>query len=139
MVKEKSCVAIIYKKFKNDLYVLLLKHNKGHWSFPKGHVETSESEEETAKREIKEETNLDVELDTDFRYVSTYSPKKGVIKDVVFFAAIPITNKIVIQEDEIEEFSWYKYNEALKIITYEKDKKVLKLMKNYLDETIKKH
>ena len=39
---------------------LLARHNGGHWSFPKGHVEKNETEKETALREIREETGLNV-------------------------------------------------------------------------------
>ena len=31
MKKEKSCGAVIYKFEENEVYVLLLKHNLGHW------------------------------------------------------------------------------------------------------------
>ena len=61
MKKEKSCGAVIYKFEENEVYVLLLKHNLGHWSFAKGHVEAGETEVETAKREVKEEVGLDIE------------------------------------------------------------------------------
>ncbi len=44
MRKEKSCGAVIYKYIDNELFILLLKHNLGHWSFAKGHVEDSETE-----------------------------------------------------------------------------------------------
>ena len=53
MQKEKSCGAIIYNKNKE---VLIVKHNAGHWDFPKGHVEENETEIQTAIREVKEET-----------------------------------------------------------------------------------
>lgn len=85
MRKEKSCGAIIYKYVDNELFILLLKHNLGHWAFAKGHVEDGETEQETAIREIKKETNLDVTINSDFRYVITYSPYEGAIKDVVYF------------------------------------------------------
>ena len=44
MKHEKSCGAVIYNFFDGELYILLLEHNKGHWSFSKGHVEKGESE-----------------------------------------------------------------------------------------------
>ena len=55
MKQEKSCGCIVLDK----RTVLLIKHNSGHWDFPKGHVEGEESEVETAIREVKEETGLD--------------------------------------------------------------------------------
>ena len=72
---EKSCGAVIFRKNKNDVKLLLVKnHNGRHWSFPKGHIEENETEEETAIREIKEETNLDVKIMDNFREVSSYCP-----------------------------------------------------------------
>ena len=68
MTFEKSCGAIVYRKHHGNTEILLIKHiNSGHWSFPKGHMEQGESETETALREIKEETGLDVLLDPTFR------------------------------------------------------------------------
>ena len=125
MKKEKSCGAVVYKYDNDKLYILLLKHNKGHWSFPKGHMELGETEEETAFREIKEETNLDTIIDNKFRYVSTYSPLKDVIKDVVYFVAIPKNNDIKPQLEEINLIKWCEENDAMNIITYDNDKKIL--------------
>ena len=56
--KEKACGCIIIE----DGKVLLIKQHQGFWGFPKGHVEDGETEEETAAREVKEETNIDVEI-----------------------------------------------------------------------------
>ena len=74
MKKEKSCGAVIYKFEENELYVLLLKHNLGHWSFAKGHVESGETEVETAKREVNEEVGVDIEIDDSFRIMVSYNP-----------------------------------------------------------------
>ena len=73
MIKEKSCGAVVYKYENNEILVLLEKMKKGHISIPKGHVENDETEIQTALREIKEETNLDVVIDTGFKEVISYS------------------------------------------------------------------
>ena len=134
MKKEKSCGAVVYKKEKEQLLILLLKHNSGHWSFPKGHVENEETEEQTALREIKEETNLDVIIDTNFRMVSTYSPKEGVIKDVIFFVGKVKENSsnLKAQESEIERLDWFTYETALDTITHGDDKRILKEAAEYI-------
>lgn len=134
MKREKSCGAVIYKYENSKLYILLLKHNQGHWSFSKGHIENEETEKETALREIKEETNLDVCIDNNFRYITTYSPKENTIKDVVYFVATPLNDDIKIQEKEISEISWYSAIEALDKITYDNDKQVLKKTIEYLNK-----
>jgi len=87
MKKEKSCGAVVYRRGAKGLEILVEYMGMGHVSIPKGHVEPGESEEETALREIWEETALRVRLDTGFRRVISYSPAPGVEKDVVFFVA----------------------------------------------------
>ena len=122
MKKEKSCGAIVLKKENDEFKVLLLKHQKGHVSFPKGHVENGETEKETAIREIKEETNLDVKFIEGFRKVISYSPKENVLKDVVYFLAYPLNNDLVIEEKEIKEAYWVSLKEAFDLITHNNDK-----------------
>lgn len=47
----------------NDGKVLLLHHKKlGVWLYPGGHVEKNETPEQAVKREVKEETGLDIEI-----------------------------------------------------------------------------
>lgn len=70
---EKSCGCIII----GDEKVLLVKQTKGHWGFLKGHVEADETEVETAIREVKEETNVDVEVEGNKRYTMRYVTDKG--------------------------------------------------------------
>lgn len=133
MKYEKSCGAVIYDYDNNILKILLIKHNVGHWSSPKGHIENNETEEETALREIKEETNLIVELDTNFRKQITYSPKEGVIKDVVFFVAKAKTKDIIKQDAEVEEIGWFSKTESLAQVTFKEDKKVLQDAIKYIE------
>lgn len=132
MIFEKSCGAIVIRKYNNQFETLLIKMVKGHWSFPKGHVENNETEVETALREIKEETNLDVLIDTRFREITTYSPYPGVLKDVIFFIAMPKTFDVVIQESEVENAQWIEINEAIAMLTYEADRKILKKAIKYI-------
>lgn len=134
MKKEKSCGAVVYKYENEKLYILLLKHNRGHWSFPKGHMELGETEVETAIREVKEETNLDVIIDNKFRYVTTYSPFKDVIKDVVYFVAVPKNNEIIPQLEEVNMIKWYEEVDATCVITYDNDKNVLREALRYINK-----
>ena len=110
--REKSCGIMVFK----DDKVLLVHQTKGHWSFPKGHVENNETEYETAIRETKEETNIDVKIISDFRQVVTYSPNVNVLKDVVFFVGIPLSNDLKPQLEEASEVKYIKIEEALELI-----------------------
>lgn len=141
MIKEKSCGAITYKIENGIYYFLIEKMNKGHFSLPKGHVEKGESEVETAYREIKEETNLDVIIDENFKEVISYSPYKDCIKDVVFFVAKVKSEDIKAQEIEVSEIMFLPFDEAYKKLTHRSDKEVflkayLYLICKYIDKII---
>ena len=120
--REKACGCIIIENDK----VLLIKQNNGVWGFPKGHVEGNETEFETAIREVKEETNIDVEITNDKRYVVEYITNKGAYKQVVFFRAKSLKNEIKPQEEEISEIKWADFDEAFDTINYENIKELFK-------------
>lgn len=120
MKKEKSCGCIIIEKRK----VLLIQQTKGNWGFPKGHVELGETEIETAKREVKEETNLDVEIDENKRYIMEYITDKGTLKQVVLFIARKTSGNERYQESEIKSMKWMTYEDAIKTITYDNTRKL---------------
>ena len=118
-MKEKSCGAIVYKKENNELKFLLVLQTNGHYSFPKGHIEENESEVETAIREIKEETNIDVEIDTGFRYQISYLLEhNNKMKEAVYFIATPKTFDLKSQEGEILNCGWNNYDETLQKLEY---------------------
>lgn len=122
---EKSCGALVFRKFHGNVELLLIRHlNGGYWSFPKGHVEEGEAEEETAAREVKEETNIDIMIDTSFRELVTYSPKKDTMKDVVYFLARAKNFDSIPQEGEISEVKWVEITLAQSILTYDNDKQL---------------
>ena len=123
MIKyEKSCGAVIFK----DDSVLLIQNKKSkHWSFPKGHQEIGETDLETAYREVKEETNLQINIDPEVFMIINYSPAKNVSKDVKYYKAKYLSGKLIPQETEIENIGWFKINEAIEKITFQIEKDVL--------------
>lgn len=128
---EKCCGCIIL----NENKVLLVKHNDGHWGFPKGHVEKDETELQTAIREVKEETNLDVEIQEDKRYVDEYYSSEDTFKQVVYFLATCKNINVKKQEAEIAQIEWVSIEETVNKITYENTKKLFKYVveENYLN------
>lgn len=124
---EKSCGAVVYNLNGNEVEFLIIKHKSGdHWGFPKGHVEEGESENETALREIREETGLSVELINGFTYRMKYSPKVGTIKEVVYFVAHSKDKLVSCQESEISDFKWLALKDAIDTVTHENSRKLLR-------------
>lgn len=128
---EKSCGAIIIHKEDNNKYMVLLvkNHNGRYWSFPKGHVEKGENEHQTAIREIKEETGLDVEIVESFREVSDYCPYGKIRKRVVFFMAQTFSTDVRIQKEEIDSYIWVDLFDVHNKCSYENDLRVIKKAK----------
>ena len=130
---EKSCGAIVFRKYHGNTEILLVRHLKaGHWSFPKGHMEAGETEEETARREIKEETGLDVLLDTGFRETVTYSPKRNTKKTVVYFVGMATSHELVPQKEEISQLRWLEIDQANAALTYDNDKAIVSKAKAFI-------
>lgn len=138
-MKEKSCGAVVYKIEKDELLFLLVRQNDGIYSFPKGHVEANETEIETALREIKEETNLDVDIDSNFKHVITYFIDRiSVWKDAVYFVGTPKTFNLKNQEGEIIECNWYTYEEVLEKLEFDNIKEVFYKAYDYIVNNIDK-
>ena len=116
MKKEKSCGTIIIDSNKR---VLLVRQKLGWVGFPKGHMELGETEIETARRETKEETNLDVIIDEKKRYTISYITSTQIDKEVVYFRAKPISDSLLPQETEIAEIMWVDIDEAKQYLSYD--------------------
>jgi len=130
---EKSCGAIVYRKFHGNTEILLIRHIKsGYWSFPKGHVEAGETEVETAAREIKEETNVDVLIDPGFRETVAFSPRRDTTKTVVYFVGKALNTDTKPQAEEISEIKWVEIGQAISHLTYGNDKLIVNKAKAFI-------
>ncbi len=109
--------------------ILLIQHVAGHWSFPKGKVEPNETPEQTATRELQEETGLMLtHLINDISFTETYSfdvPGEHIEKTVIYFIGFIKDHTVTIQHKEILDYRWVTYEEGLPLITFPEAKKVL--------------
>ena len=135
---EKSCGFVLF----NSDEFLLIQHptksngDEGHWDFPKGHVEGNETELETAKRELIEETGIaEFRIFNGFRHRIEYNFSKDnriVSKEVIFFLA-ESSIKDVKLSSEHQNFIWLNFNLAYSKLTYTNAKEVLAAVKMFLD------
>ena len=132
MKTEYSYGAVVYREKDNKIEFLIEYMVLGHVSIPKGHIEKGETEIQCALREIKEETNLEVELDTNFSHTISYSPKENAFKYVTFYLAKAITNNIISQPEEVKESKWVDIDTAIKEVTFDTDKETLKAAYEYM-------
>ncbi len=135
---EKSAGIIIFNRGKEITY-LLLKYQAGHWDFPKGHIESNESEIDAALRETKEETGISgVSLIEGFKeklsYFFTQDGRK-VYKEVVYFLAESKSTEVKLSFEHIG-FEWLPFKEAMARITFNSSRKILESADMFLKKSI---
>lgn len=138
MIKEKSAGAIIFIKEGGKVKYLILMRNPKYWDLPKGNIEKGEKEEETVRREVFEETGIkDIKIIPGFKEKEHYFYMlKGelVSKDVVFFLAESITDKVKISKEH-EGYEWFTFDEAIKKV---KSKEMLEKADKFLNSRLEK-
>jgi bis(5'-nucleosidyl)-tetraphosphatase len=128
-----SCGVVVYLMKNREIHYLLVKSKQfGFYGFPKGHVEGEETEEETALREVFEETGLTPTLVNHFKTQTSYLLDSGKMKTVIYFLGSVQDEKIKIQEEEISDSTLLPFEEAMNALNYENDREILKLADNYL-------
>jgi 8-oxo-dGTP pyrophosphatase MutT (NUDIX family) len=136
MVRERSAGAVIFRKEGKEILFLLLHYHfkTDYWDFPKGNIEKGEDEEETARREVKEETGIsDLKLASGFKGEINYFYRKGgetISKEVVFFLA-ETKEKDVKISFEHTGYEWVDYEAAVKRLK-ENSRKVLMRANEFL-------
>lgn len=138
MKQEYSYGAVVYQKKEGEILYLIEYRRLGHVSLPKGHIEKGETPFQCSLREIKEETNLEVDLETVFSHVISYSPFPGVRKQVTFYLAKAKTFDIISQPEEVKEAKWLSYKEARSALTFDTDKQTLEAADHYRKEHAEK-
>jgi len=133
------CFGIVPLTYRNGFWeVFLVRHvNGGHWSFPKGHHEKGESPKETAERELKEETGMEVVRYLDHPYVvEKYQfHHEGILVDkTVRFYLAEVDPEHTLQKEEILEGKWLPLKKILDYVTFDEEEKlylsVIKLLKD---------
>lgn len=142
--QETSIGAFLYKIENNDiLFLLVYSKRNSEWGFPKGHVDINETELETAKREIKEETGIiNIEFEKGFRCIDTYKIKgtlettknRIIDKNVIYYLARTNSNFVGCCDEEISEGKWLKYEQAVSCLKYDNQKKLLEKAYMFIKE-----
>lgn len=138
MKHVKVCGAIVFTKKDNNILYVIVKSKEGIYGFPKGHAEPNESEEQTAVREIKEETNLDVKIINGFRVTCEYEvpDEKDTIKNLVLFLAEYNNNQsISFQKEELQDAKLMNFDEAIQSFKYENLKNFLKKADDFIKKS----
>jgi len=136
--RDYSCGVIPVRVYGGRRYYLLVQHAAGHWGFPKGHPENGATADQTALRELAEETGL-----TDcgliarptFReqYIFTKRSGKTVLKDVTYFIGLVSDQEARPAEGEIVEISWGDARQTRDRLTFDEGRALLDEVEAFLD------
>lgn len=135
---EKSCGAVMYAMEEGVRKYILITNISGHIGFPKGHIEYGETEKQTALREMYEETGVHTSIIDGFRESYNYKINNFIKKKAIYYLAKFDAKDIKMNIMEISEYHLLPYNEAMKLLNFRHDKRVLERAEKYIDELHKK-
>ena len=136
---EFSAGGIVYKKSQDQTKILVSKHSAHHgWVFPKGLIGDKlegEKKEETAIREVKEETGIDGEIEKALKPVTYWYVLGGekIKKTVYYFLMELVGGDIEKRDRELEKVEWLPETEVEKKLSYKSDKQVWQEAKKLIE------
>ena len=138
-VREVSAGGVIYRRRDDQVEVALI-HTAKRWGLPKGHVEEGERVEETAVREVREETGLLGKLDRKLGQISyTYRGKSRagspirIAKRVTFFLLEYVEGEVHGHDYEVEEARWFPLDETYAKLSFATEKNIVRRAKRLID------
>ncbi len=141
MPHERSAGAIVFRRSGGEIHYLLLQYEKGHWEFPRGLIgdtRKEESEQDTVRREIQEETGItDINVIDGFCETSAWFFRregKIVHKEAVYYL-VETKQKNVTLSHEHKDYAWLPYEQAIEKVTFKNAKEVLKKAGVFLKES----
>lgn len=136
-VQEASFGIIPIQQMEGVWKVLIILHKGGrHWAFPKGRSNPGETPLEAARRELKEETGLDIEKLLQEEPLSeryTFHRKgEHVTKTVQYFPAF-VQGELKLQPEEIQDARWVPLKEAVRHLTFREAKEMCRMLVRQLN------
>lgn len=118
MSYPEPCVGALILNKKDEIFLIKSPKWDSQYIIPGGHIEIGETMEEALKREIKEETNMEIEIIRlidifDGIFPDTYSQRKHLI--LIDFLCRRIGGEIQLQAEEAESYIWIDPKEAIKL------------------------
>lgn len=101
------------------------------WSLPKGKAEQGERDEETALREVEEETGLRCGLEQELGSVR-YRDRRGRPKVVRYWAMTVLSGEFAVNE-EVDELRWLTVQDAVALLTHKRDRRLVRRAARAID------
>ena len=126
-----SAGGVVYRLTGQEIEVLLCgRHVPALWALPKGTPEPEESLEQTALREVQEETGLEVTLQASLGSIQYWffriQDAVRCHKTVHFYLMSPMGGSLSLHDPEFDVVQWYPEGEALKVMTHGDEVRMVK-------------
>jgi 8-oxo-dGTP diphosphatase len=130
-VREMSAGGVIYRRQAGAIEIALIKV-RNRWGLPKGHVEEGESINDTAVREVREETGLEGRVSKklgDIRY--SYRDRRSaeepvrIYKRVHFYLLRYLKGDVRDHDHEVDEARWFPIEEAIRNLKFPTERKMV--------------
>ena len=126
-----SAGGVVYRERAGQLEVVLCGRNSPHlWALPKGTPAPGETLEQTALREVREETGLEVSVQEPLGHIEYWFSRSQdnvrCHKKVYFYLMVPIGGDPSLHDPEFDQVRWFKGVEALDRMSYASEKDMVK-------------
>ncbi len=124
--------------------ILLLRKYNGDWVLPKGKIEEGESHEETALREVREETGVKAKIgkylgEIHYTYKENWDRYKGVHKIVFWYLMHTKNMETVPQREEgFVEAKFIHMDRVLDMVRYDDEREIIKVALKEIEKESKK-
>jgi len=117
---------IVLRHTADGVREVLLVHRPKYndWSLPKGKADSGERPEQTALREVEEETGLRCRLGTEVGK-TRYRDSQGRSKVVRYWLMEPEADDAFVPNREVDAVRWCSFDDARATLSYAHDRKLL--------------
>ncbi len=123
-----SAGGVVHRSVDGHLQIALVHRRQPVlWALPKGTPDAGETLEETALRETREETGLEVELEEPIRAIRYFFVHASTRfhKTVHFYLMRPVGGSVDQHDHEFDEVRWLQVEEALQLMSYATERQVV--------------
>lgn len=130
-VEETSAGGLVIDRRADDTFAVLIgrRDRRGHmrWSLPKGHVEPGESNEQAARREVREETGIEAIIVEPLGAIAFWFTQEGtrIHKTVHHFLLEAVGGELSDSDPEVDEVAWVPVTELAQRLTYADERRLV--------------